>query len=168
MLRDECRHFDRALQRRGCRSKRQFSTSVCTFMQFSKCRSKLDVVSAIGFVQDYNTFIYERLFSTLVANVALVALSQTYFGWWASLSAQFWRSGIHLFWVQPPSELWVEERNLLSGATKFPSCWCCCISVHVPTSFLLLWTTTSLHSKEVEHRSRKVQRFRADKRIHVW
>ena len=97
MLRDECRHFDRALQRRGCRSKGQFSTSVCTFMQFSKCRSKLDVVSAIGFVQDYNTFIYERLFSTLVANVALVALSQTYFGWWASLSAQFWTSGIHLF-----------------------------------------------------------------------
>ena len=54
-----------------------FSTSVYTFIQFSKCRSKLDVVSAFSFVQDYNTFIYERLFSTLVANVALVALSHS-------------------------------------------------------------------------------------------
>ena len=39
------------------------------------------------------------------------------------------------FWVQQPSELSVEERNLLSSANKFPSCWCCGISVHVPPSF---------------------------------
>ena len=39
------------------------------------------------------------------------------------------------FWVHQPSELSVEERNVLSSANKFPSCWCCCISVHVPTSF---------------------------------
>ena len=57
-------------------------------MQFSKCRLKLDVVLAFSLIQDYNTFIYERLLSTLVANVARVALSQTYFGWWASFSAQ--------------------------------------------------------------------------------
>ena len=67
-------------------------------MQFSKCRLKLDVVSAFSLVQGYNTFIYERLLSTLVANVARVALSLTYFGRWASFSAQFWTSGIHVFW----------------------------------------------------------------------
>ena len=39
-------------------------------------------------VQDHNTFIHERLSSTLVANVARVALSQTNFGWWMSLSTQ--------------------------------------------------------------------------------
>ena len=33
---------------------------------------------------------------------------------------------------------------------------------------LLLWTTISLHNKGVEYRSRKVYKFRADKRIHVW
>ena len=43
-------------------------------MQFSKCRLKLDVVSAFSLVQGYNTFIYERLLSTLVANVARVSL----------------------------------------------------------------------------------------------
>ena len=59
---------------------RQFSTSC----NFSKCRLKHDVVSAFSLVQDYNTFIFDRLLSTLVANVARVALSQTYFGWWAS------------------------------------------------------------------------------------
>ena len=49
---------------------------------FQKSRLKLHVVSAFSLVQDYNTFIYERLLSTLVANVARVAFSQTYFGWW--------------------------------------------------------------------------------------
>ena len=43
-----------------------------------------------------------------------------------------WNSCI--FWVQQPSELSVEERNMLSSANKFPSCWCC-ITVHVPRSF---------------------------------
>ena len=68
-------------------------------MQFSKCRLKLDVVSAFSLVQGYNTFVYERLLSTLVANVARVALSLTYFGRWASFSAQFWTSGNSCFLV---------------------------------------------------------------------
>ena len=38
-------------------------------------------------------------------------------------------------------------------------------SVHVPTS--LCCCGVQQHSKEVEHRSRKVERSRADKRIHV-
>ena len=111
-------------------------------MYFSNCRLKFDVVSAFSLVQDFNTSVYERLLSTRVANVARVALSQTYAGWWASFeaqrccrewasfSAQFWKSGIS-FLVQQPSELSIEERNLLSGANKFPSCRCCSISVHV-------------------------------------
>ena len=121
-------------------------------MQFSKCRLKLDVVSAFSLCPRLQHV--ERLLSTLVANVARVALSLTYFGRWALFSAQFWTSGIHVFWctatiggpildiwnscffgVQQPSELSVEERNLLSGANKFPSCWCWSISVHVPSSF---------------------------------
>ena len=52
---------------------------------------------------------------------------------WASFSAQFWTSGIHVF-LQQPSELSVEERNLLSSSNRFPSCSCCSISVHVLTS----------------------------------
>ena len=91
----------------GCSSKRQFSTSAYTLMEFSKCRLKLGVVSAFSLVQDHNMFVYERLLSTRVANVARVALPQTYSGWWASFSAQrccrkwasfsapFWTSGIH-------------------------------------------------------------------------
>ena len=102
-------------------------------MQFSKCRLKLDFVSAFNFVQDYDTFIHERLLSTRVANVARAALSQTYFGWWASF-AQFGTSGIHVFWVQQPSELSIQAQNLLSSANKFHSFWCSSISVHVPTS----------------------------------
>ena len=39
------------------------------------------------------------------------------------------------FLLREPSELSVEERNLLSSANKFPSCWCCSICVRVPTSF---------------------------------
>ena len=78
-------------------------------MHFSKCRLKFDVVSAFSFVHDYNTFVYERLLSAHVGNVARVALSRTYSGWWAScsaqrycrewatFSAQFWTSGIHFF-----------------------------------------------------------------------
>ena len=66
-------------------AKRQFSTSVYTFMRFSNCRLKFDV-SACSLVQDRNPFIYERLLSTRVANVGL-SLSQTYSGWWASFSA---------------------------------------------------------------------------------
>ena len=116
-------------------------------MQFSKCRLKLDVVSAFSLVQDYNTFIYERLLSTPVTSFARVALSlslkRTLVGRRrfrpnvAAVSGRRFRhnSG-HLefmsFWVQQPSELSVEERNLLSSANKFPSCWCCSISVHGP------------------------------------
>ena len=65
----------------------------------------------------------------------------------------FWTSGFHVFWVQQPSELSVEERNLLSSANKFPSCWCCGISVHVPTSFCccgpqLVYTTMELSTDQ--------------------
>ena len=66
-------------------SKRQFSTPVHSFMKFSKCRLKFVVVSTFSSVQDYNMFICERLCYILVANVAGVALSQTYRGWWASV-----------------------------------------------------------------------------------
>ena len=82
-------------------------------MQYSKYRLKLDVVSVVSLVHDYNTFICERLLSTLETNVSRIALSlslsRTYFGWWASLSVQrcccewasfsgqFWTSGIHVF-----------------------------------------------------------------------
>ena len=113
-------------------------------MQFSKCRLKFDVVSAFSFVQDHNTFIYERLLSTLVANVARVALSlkSTLVG-----GRRFRPSFGHLefiyFWVQHPSELSVAERNLLSGADKCPSYRCCSISVHVPTSFYCCGLQTS-------------------------
>ena len=42
------------------------------------------------------------------------------------------------FLVQQPPELSIVERTLLSGADKFPSCRCCSISVHVPTSFFVV------------------------------
>ena len=96
-------------------------------------RLKIAVVSAFSLVQDYNAFIYERLLSTLVANVARVALSQTYSGWRASFFGPIWDIW-NSFLVQQPSELSIEERTLLSVADKFLSYRCCCISVHVPTS----------------------------------
>ena len=67
-------------------------------MQFSNCRLKLDVESAFSLVENPNAFIYERLLSTLAANVARVALSQTFFDLCASFSAQFGTHGIHVFW----------------------------------------------------------------------
>ena len=103
----------------------------------------------------------------LVSRTLPLSLSQTYSGWWASFSAQcccrewasfsvqFWTSGIHVFLVQQPSELSIEERTLLSGADKFPSHRCCSISVHIPTSFRSCGLQPVLHSKAVEHRSRK-------------
>ena len=108
-------------------------------MQFSKCRLKLDVVSAFSFVQDYKTFFYERLLSALVANVVRVALSlsQTYLGWWpsfsaqrscrewASFSARFWTSGIRLFLGTATIGTLGRRAESLSGADKFPSCRCC-------------------------------------------
>ena len=110
-------------------------------------------------LEDCNTFIYERLLSTRVANVACVALSQTCSGWWASFSAQrcccewtsfsahLCTSGIH-FLVEQPSELSIEEWNLVSGASKFPSCRCCSINVHVPTSFRCCGLRPVAHCKE--------------------
>ena len=84
-------------------------------MQFSKCRLKLDVVSALSLVQDYNTFLYERLLSTLVANVLPVSLclslslKRTLVGGRRCRSnvvvvsgrrfrPNFWTSGFHVFW----------------------------------------------------------------------
>ena len=86
------------------------------------------------------------LLSTLVVNVARVALSNVLwlvdvvfgptlvprvgvvFGSFFDL----WNSFVFGYNNHRHS---VEERNLLSFANKFPSCWCCDISVHVPTSF---------------------------------
>ena len=74
------------------------------------------------------------LLSTAVVNVARVALSNVL--WLVGVVfGSFFDLEFFCVWVQQPSEFSVEERNLLSGANKFPSCWCCDISVHVPTSF---------------------------------
>ena len=159
MLRDECRHFDDAFAEKGMLKQTTFFDVSLHFMQFSKCRLKLDVVSAFSLVQDYNTFIYERLFSTLVANVARVALSlslrSTLVGG-RRFRPNFGHLEFIYFWVQHPSELSVAERNLLSGADKCPSYRCCSISVHVPTSFCCCGLQPVFPSKEVEHRSREV------------
>ena len=72
-----------------------------------------------------------------------VPLSQTYFGWWrrfrpnvAAVSGRRFRSILgHLEFMDLLFYSNHRERNLLSSANKFPSCWCCGISVHVPTSF---------------------------------
>ena len=140
-------------------------------MQFSKCRLKLDVVSsAFSLVQDYNTFIYERLLSTLVANVARVALplKRTLVGGRRFRSnvaavngrrfpANFGHLEFMYFGVQQPSELSVEERNLLSSANKFPSCWCCGISVHAPTSLCCCVCTARKLSTDQEESRNFVQ-----------
>ena len=56
----------------------------------------------------------------------------------ASFWAQFFWTTEILHLVQQPSELSIEERTLLSGAGKFPSCRCCSISVLVPASFFVV------------------------------
>ena len=120
-------------------------------MQFSKCRWKLVVESAFSLVQNHNTFISGRLLSALVANVARDALSQTYFGWWASFSAQFWTYGIHIFFLGGTATIGTLGRRSESvvGCASFLSCWCCSISVHGPASFGCCGL--------VERRSRKSQ-----------
>ena len=143
---------------------RRLFTPSCNFQ---KCRLKFDVVSAFSLVQDYDTFICERLLSTLVANVARVALSLTYFGWCASFSAQNWTSGIHLI---------LGNGNHRNSRSK--SGICC----RVRPNFLRVGPVVSactfprpfvavdynqLHSKEVEHRFRNVSSFPADKRVDV-
>ena len=100
-----------------------------------------------------------------VSRMLPASLSHTYSGWWAlffgaSFSAEFGISGI--FWYSNHRNSRSKGRNLLSGANQFPSCRCCSISVHVPTSFLFVVVV------DVEHRSRKVWASLADKRVHVW
>ena len=121
-------------------------------MQFSKCRLTLDVVSVFSLVQDFNTFIYERLLSTVDANVARVALSQTYFGWWrrfrpnvAAVSGRRSRPTfehlevMYFEFVQQPSELSV---GAVVSACTFPR----------PS----VVADYNQFTQEVEHRSRKV------------
>ena len=102
-------------------------------MQFSKCRLTLDVVSVFSLVQDFNTFIYERLLSTVDANVARVALSQTYFGWWRRFRPNV--AAVSGRRSRPTFEHLEVMYFQFFTATIGTLGWCCSISVHVPTSF---------------------------------
>ena len=114
---------------------------------------KLDLVSAFSLVQDYNTLNKERLLSTFVAKVARVALSlkRTLVGG-RRFSAQFWTAGIHVFFLSTATIGTCRRAESVVGCEQ--------VSFVLVQKYqrarshaLLLWTTTSLHSKEVEPRS---------------
>ena len=99
---------------------RQFSHSC----NFSKCRLKNFDDSARSFVREI--FVLGALVSLRVAGAAFVALSRMYRGWWASFfrptSGHLESTSMLIMNAQQPSELSVEERNLLSDANHFSSC----------------------------------------------
>ena len=98
-------------------------------------------------------FFFEALVSLRIVNAALVAFSHMYRGWWASFSAHFWTSGIY-FYVYHVGTATIRTigrrveyvHNHQNYRSKSGICCrvqasflhvdgCCCISVHVPTSF---------------------------------
>ena len=79
MVRDECRHFDNALQRRGC-----FSFHLRAIFVKMPFENSMILPAALS----GSVFTFEALVSLRVANGALVALSHMYRGWWGSFSAR--------------------------------------------------------------------------------
>ena len=144
LLRDECRQFDNALQRRGCWSKRQFSTSVFTFVHFFKISFENSMILPAAF------FLMHWCLCVLRTLPLSLSLTWTVVGW-ASFSAHLscWYSNDQNHWSRSgtcwqPSELSVEVRNLLSGANRFSPCRWILLYQRARSHVLqLLWNTTS-------------------------
>ena len=151
------------LCREGCVSKRQFSTSVFTFVQVFKMSFENSMILPAALSGRF--FIFEALVSfACCERCPCRALSHMYCGWasfsakcccreWASFSAHFWASGI-CFSVSNDGTATIRTigrrveyvDNHQNCRSKSGICCrvqtgflrvngCCSISVHVPTSF---------------------------------
>ena len=138
-------------------------------MQFSQCRLKLDVVSAFQPCPRLQHVYCVNHCYLLLSRTLPVSLSlKRTFRWWASFSAQFWTSGIHLFLSTATIGTLGRRADSVVGCEQVSFVLVLRYQRARSHVLLLLSTTTILHSKEVEHICRNVWRFHADKRNHVW